>query len=120
MILCKQFVDLSLWSQVVFLNNDDMTTMVKRAGETFETQQLLVERKAKFLELIIMNGEGYFELYWQGLKPEDKLHDLLMDMEPKGWIRDQEVMRRYTQNMALKADMWEHRPKGQSHVINNM
>ena len=43
--------------------------------------------------------------YCQGLKPEDKLYDLLMDMEPKSWARPQEFIRKYAQNMALKADL---------------
>ena len=32
--------------------------------------------------------------YCQGLKPEDKLYDLLMEMEPKSWARAQEIIRR--------------------------
>ena len=58
--------------------------------------------------------------YCQGLKPEDKLYDLLMEMEPKSWARAQEIIRRYAQNMALKADLVEARPKGQSRVMNSM
>ena len=58
--------------------------------------------------------------YCQVLKPEDKLYDLLMDMEPKSWARPQEFVRKYAQNMALKADLVEARPKGQGHVMNSM
>ena len=102
-------------------------------------------RKVKFLDLIIMIGEGYVEWamrinelseladqdfvqsqdiklikYCEGPKPEDKLHDLLMDMEPISWARAQEVIRRYAQNLALKADLKETQPKGHIHVINSM
>ena len=58
--------------------------------------------------------------YCQGLKPEDKLHDLLMEMEPKSWARAQEIIKKYAQNMALKADLVEAWPKGQGHVMNSM
>ena len=58
--------------------------------------------------------------YCEGPKPEDKLHDLLMDMEPISWARTQEVIRRYAQYLALKADLGEARPKGHGHVINSM
>ena len=58
--------------------------------------------------------------YCQGLKPEDKLYDLLMEMEPKSWARAQEIIKKYAQNMALKADLVEARPKGQGHVMNSM
>ena len=58
--------------------------------------------------------------YCEEPKPEDKLHDLLMDMEPISWARAQEVIRRYAQNLALKADLGEAQPKGHVHVINSM
>ena len=58
--------------------------------------------------------------YYQGLEPEDKLYDLLIDMEPKSYVKAQEVTRRYSQNMALKANMVEARPKGQGHGMNSM
>ena len=111
--------------------------MVKRVGETFEKLQPLFSRKVKFLDLMIMKGEGHVEWamrinelaeladldsissqdlklmkYCQGLKPDDKLYDLLMNMEPKSWTKAQEVIRIYAQNMALKADLVEARPEG--------
>ena len=39
--LCKRFVEPSLWSQVVFFNSDNMTTIVKRVEERFKTLQPL-------------------------------------------------------------------------------
>ena len=43
-----------------------------------------------------------------------------MVMEPKGWVRAQDMIRKHAANMALKAVLEEHRPKGQDHVVNNM
>ena len=54
------------------------------------------------------------------MKPKDKLHDLLMDMEPKSWVRAQKVIRRSEQNMVLKAYLVGHRPMGLGHVMNSM
>ena len=58
--------------------------------------------------------------YCQGLKAEDKLYDLLTDMEPKGWQQAKQIIRKHTTSQALKADLVEHRPRGQGHVVNNM
>ena len=49
--------------------------------------------------------------YCQGLKQDDILYDLLMEMEPKSWARAQEIIRKHSQSMALKADLVEARPK---------
>ena len=56
--LCRRFVDPALWSQVIFFNNDDMATMVKRVEEMFDKLQPLFSRKVKFLDWMIMKGEG--------------------------------------------------------------
>ena len=105
--LCKRFVNSTLWSQGVFFTNDNMVTMVKRVEEAFDRLQPLFSRKVKFLDLMILKGESYVEWamqinelseladldsiqsqdlklmkYCQGLKPEDKLYDLLMKMDP--------------------------------------
>ena len=43
-----------------------------------------------------------------------------MDMEPKSWVRAQEVIRRSAQNMVLKPYPVGHRPMGLGHVMNSM
>ena len=43
-----------------------------------------------------------------------------MEMEPKSWARAQEIIRRYAQNQALKADLVDARPKGQGNSMNSM
>ena len=60
-ILSKRFVHSTLWSQVVFFQNDNMVTMVKRVEEAFDRLQPLFSRKVKFLDLMILKGEGYVE-----------------------------------------------------------
>ena len=59
--LCKCIVDPALWSQVIFFNNDDISTMVKKVEEAFDKLQPLFSRKVKFLNLMIMKGEEYLE-----------------------------------------------------------
>ena len=59
--LCKRFVHSTLWSQVVFFQNDNMVTMVKRVEEAFDRLHPLFSRKVKFLDLMILKGEGYVE-----------------------------------------------------------
>ena len=46
------------WSQVIFFANDNMVTMVKRVEEAFDRLQPLFSRKVKFLDLMILKGEG--------------------------------------------------------------
>ena len=59
--LCKNFVNLSLWSQIEFFRGDDMKVMIKRVEEAFNRLQPLFSRKIKFLDLKIMLGEGYVD-----------------------------------------------------------
>ena len=97
--VCNCFVNSTLWSHVVFFSADNMVTMVKRVEEAFDRLQPLFSRKVKFLDLMILKGEGYAEWamiielleladldsiqskdlklmkYCQGLKPEYKLYD---------------------------------------------
>ena len=60
-ILSKRFVHSTLWSQVVFFQNDNMVTMVKRVEEAFDRLQPLFSRKVQFLDLMILKGEVYVE-----------------------------------------------------------
>ena len=133
-----------LWSQVLFHSADDISQMIKRIEETFETLQSMSARKIQFLDMRIMKYEGKVEWammvteiadltdlesikaqelivlkYCQGLKPDDRLYDLLMEMEPKGWEQALKVIRKYVISQAVKAEMVDHRLKGQGHVINN-
>ena len=43
------------------LRGDTMEVMVKRIQEAFDRLQPLFSRKVKFLELMIIRGEGYVE-----------------------------------------------------------
>ena len=104
--LCKKFVEPLLWAQVLFQPGDDMQRMIKRIQDTFDTMQPKFSRKIQFLNLKIRKDEGKldwamrlqeaadladlesikaqelkFLKYCQGLKTDDKLYDLLMDME---------------------------------------
>ena len=46
---------------MIFFNNDDILTMVKKVEEAFDKLQPLFSRKVKFLNLMIMKGEEYLE-----------------------------------------------------------
>ena len=51
--LCKRFVEASLWSQVLFHQNDNMLAMVIRIEETFVTLRPIFARKVKLMDLMI-------------------------------------------------------------------
>ena len=143
--LCKILVEPSLWVQVQFHKNDNLLAMVKRIEEIVITLQPIFSRKVKFMDMMIMKGEQ--PLAWamrideegdlanlktlkpqeiklmkfcQGLKSEDQLYDLLMEMDPRGLEETKVIIRRHTGAMALKADLVEHRPRGPGHVVNSM
>ena len=46
---------------MIFFNNDDITTMVKRVERAFDALQSLFSRKVMVLDLTIMKREGYLE-----------------------------------------------------------
>ena len=58
--------------------------------------------------------------FCQGLHKTDHLYDKLMDMEVKSWATAQEIIKKYSQSQALKADLVESAPKSQGHIVNQM
>ena len=131
--------------QVQFHKNDDLLAMVKRVEETFTDLQPIFCRKVKFMDMMIMKGEK--PLAWamrideegelanlqrlkaqelklmkfcQGLKAEDRLYDLIIEMDPRGWEDAKVIIRKHTAVMALKADLVEHRPRGSGHMVNSI
>ena len=112
------------------LRDDTMEMMVKRAEEVCNKLQSVFYRKVMFLELMIKKVGGYLEWaakinqiseiadlegiksqdlklmkFCQRLKQSDMLYDKLVEMEPKAWARAQEIIRKYAQSQALKADL---------------
>ena len=55
--------------------------------------------------------------FCQGLHKTDRLYDKLMDMEVKSWSSAQEIIRKYAQSQALKADLVERTHKNQGHIV---
>ena len=49
--------------------------------------------------------------YCQGLHKRDRLYDKLVDMEAKSWATVQEIIKKYVQSQALKADLVESAPR---------
>ena len=121
---------------------DTMEVMVRRVEEAFERLQPVFARKVKFLDLMIIKGEGYIEWanrinqqselahlegikaqdlqlmkFCQGLHKTDRLYDKLMDMEVKSWSSAQEIIRKFAQRQALKANLVESTPKNQGHIV---
>ena len=55
--------------------------------------------------------------YCQGLHETDRLYDKFMDMEVKSWATAQEIIKKYAQSQALKAELGESTPKNQGHIV---
>ena len=58
--------------------------------------------------------------FCQGLNKTDRLYDKLMEMDVHSWATAQNIIKNYSQSMALKADLVESAPRSQGHVVNRM
>ena len=58
--------------------------------------------------------------FCQGLKAEDRLYDLITEMDPRGWETAKVIIRKHTAAMALKTDLVEHRPRGSGYMVNTI
>ena len=115
----------------------------QKVAEAFDRQVPKFARKVKFLDLRIIKGESYVswrncinqqaELadleniraqdlqlmkFCQGLNKTDRLYDKLMEMDVHSWATAQNIIKNYSQSMALKADLVESAPRSQGHVVN--
>ena len=122
-----------------------MEMMIKKVGEAYDRQVSKFARKVKFLELMIIKGENYIswsnrinqqaELadlegikaqdlqlmnFCLGLNKTDRLYDKLMEMEVHSWATAQDIIKKYSQSQALKADLVESAPKSQGHIVHHM
>ena len=130
--LMKRFVSTSLWPLVELGRADSMDMVIKKVGEAYNRQVPKFARKVKFLELMIIKGENYVswsnrinqqaELadlegikaqdlqlmkFCQGLNKTDRLYDKLMEMDVHSWATAQDIIKKYSQSQALKADLVE-------------
>ena len=55
--------------------------------------------------------------FCQGLHKSDRLYDKIMDMDIKSWAYAQEIIKKYAENQALKADLVESAPKAQGQML---
>ena len=113
-----KFVTPTLLQQVEPNRGDTMEVIVKQVEEAFDRQPVF-SKKVKFLERMIVKGEGYIEWaykinqvselanlegikaqdlqlmkFCQGLNKMDRLYDMLMEMDPNYWSRAQEIIRK--------------------------
>ena len=52
--------------------------------------------------------------FCQGLEAEDRLYNLITEMDPMGWEEAKVIIRRHS------ADLVKHRPKVSEHVVNSI
>ena len=133
----------SLWPLLELGRGDGMEMMIKKVAEAFDRQVPKFSRKVKFLDLMIIKGESYVSWrncinqqakladleniraqdlqsmkFCQGLNKTDRLYDKLMEMDVHSWATAQNIIKNYSQSMALKADLVESAPRSQGHVVN--
>ena len=55
--------------------------------------------------------------FCQGLHKSDKLYDKIMDLEVKSWASAQDIIKKYAERQALKADLVESAAKAQGQML---
>ena len=143
--LVKRYVSTSLWPLVELERGDEIGTMIKKIGDAYNRPVPKFARKVKFLDFMILKGESYVtwanrinqqaELadlqniraqylqlmtFCKGLNKADRLYDKIVDMEVHSWAGAQEIIKKHTQSMALKADLFESAPRPQGQIMNQM
>ena len=116
--------------------------MVCKVGEAYERQVPIFARKVKFLDLARVKGEGYKEWaniinqqselahlegikakdlrqkkFCQGLHKSDRLYNKKIDIDIESWASVQEIIKKYAENQALKADLVKSAPKAQGQML---
>ena len=143
--LIKRYVSTAMWPLVEVERGDDIGAMVKKVTDAYDRQVPKFARKVKFLELTVKKGESYIswanrineqaELadlrnikaqdlqlmsFCKGLNKGDRLYDKIVDMETPNWVGAQEIIKKHSQSMALKADLVDSAPKSNSQVLNQL
>ena len=143
--LVKRYVETSMWPLVELERGDEIVTMIQKIGDAYDRQVPKFARKVKFLDLMILKGESYVSwanrinqqaeladlkniraqdlqlmTFCMGLNKTDRLYDKIVDMEIHSWSGAQEIIKKHTQSMALKADLVESAPRPQSQIMNQM
>lgn len=55
--------------------------------------------------------------FCQGLHKSDRLSDKIMDLEVKAWASAQEIINKYAESQAFKANLVESAPKAQGQML---
>ena len=139
--LCKKYVDRTLWSQVVFAQGDDVHQMIEKVHKSFSLMVPAFSRRIQFLNLSMLKGEGKMEWafrleqaaemanlediqaqelkflkYCQGLKTDDKLYDLLMEMVNPNWEKALEIIQKHEIAESVKSEIGDG--KNSKHAYN--
>ena len=90
-------------------------------GENYVHRSNHINQQAELADLEGIKAQDLQLMkFCQGLNKTDRLYDKLMDMEVKSWAKEQEIIKKYSQSQALKADLVESAPKSQGHMVNQM
>ena len=90
-------------------------------GENYVSWSNRINQQAQLADLEGIKAQDLQLMkFCQGLHKTDRLYDKLMDMEVKCWATAQEIIKRYAQSQALKADLVESAPKSQGNIVNQM
>ena len=55
--------------------------------------------------------------FCQGLHKSDRLYNKIIDIDIKSWASVQEIIKKYAENQALKADLVKSAPKAQGQML---
>ena len=80
-----------------------------------------INQKAKLADLQNIRAQDLqLMTFCKGLNKADRLYDKIMDMEVHSGAGAQEIIKKHSQSMALKADLVESAPRSQGQIMNQM
>ena len=90
-------------------------------GESYVSWANRINQQAELADLENIRAQDLQLMkFCQGLNKADRLYDKIMEMEIHSWTGAQEIIKKHSQSMALKADLIESAPRAQGQVMNQM
>ena len=94
--------------------------MIKK-GESYVSWANRIIQQAELADLENIRAQDLQLMkFCQGLNKADRFYDKLMEMEIHSWAGAQDIIKKYSQSMALKGDLIESAPRAQGQVMNQM
>ena len=88
-------------------------------GESYVSWATRINQQAELADLQNIRAQDLqLMTFCKGLNKADRLYDKIMDMEIHSWSGAQEIIKKHSQSMALKANLVESASRIQGQIMN--